>query len=184
MEDSKNFLEKKESKEIALISEFLRLECCTDTLAELAEFSEENINFRLEIKKWIKTGEIEKACDALEKKYPSLLKENLNVCSFLHSQLFIELVRRGEPEKALLFGRSCIQNGEDITQTNDLFLLLAYKNPEESEVSKGFLKFERREEVFMEVDALLKKKMYGNSLSLLEQLMQIKSISNWLKKSE
>ena len=79
--------------------------------------------------------------------------------AMLNSQIFIELVRNGMPEKALAFGRKCILSGNDIAKTGDLFQLLAYKNTEDSEVLQSFLSMDRRYTVYKEVNIAVRERM-------------------------
>ncbi|KAI5179609.1 glucose-induced degradation protein 8 [Nematocida sp. AWRm80] len=170
--------------EISLIMDYLRSECHTETLKALKGSCDPTMNIRQRIKSLIMSGEIEQAATILEKEFPAIFKEFSEIISLLHSQMFIELIRKGEPEKALAFGRACIQNGEDITKTNDLFLLLAYKNPEDSPILKDFLSLERRATVFYTIDSLIKERLYGNRSSIIEHAAQMLEFSEWLKKNE
>ncbi|KAI5188488.1 hypothetical protein NECID01_0119 [Nematocida sp. AWRm77] len=172
------------SKEMKLVVEYLKSECYTDTLSAIQGSQDACVSFRQKIKEEILSGRIDEASKSLEEKFPDMFQAPTEVSSLLHSQKFIELVRNGEPEKALSFGRTCIQNGEDITKTNDLFLLLAYQNPEHSDVLKDFLSLERREMVFSSIDALVKERLYGNKVSQIEYMMRLLDLAEWMKKAE
>lgn len=167
-----------------LVLDYLKSECYTETLAALQGHQDAHVGFRQRVKQEILSGQIEQACKSLEEKFPDMFESSSEASSLLHSQMFIELVRSGEPEKALSFGRACIQNGEDITKTNDLFLLLAYKHPEHSEVLKDFMSLERREMVFSSIDALIKERLYGTKTPQLEYMVRLVELAEWIKKAE
>jgi len=174
----------KQRKEKQLVLDYLMSECYIDTYSLFGGVSDPHLHFRKELKHLILSGEIEKAYAELEKRFSGFFKAFPEASSLLNSQIFIELVRKEEPEKALLFGRMCIQNGEDITQPNTLFLLLAYKNPEDTDILKNFLALERREKVFASIDSIIKEKLHMNRASQLEYLVRFLDLSEKMKKPE
>lgn len=147
------------TKELFLILDYLKSECYINTLKIILGNTDPQLDIRQRIKNHFLSGDIEKACATLEKEFPFFFCDHSELLSLIRSQIFIEYVRNKEPEKALLYGRTCIQNGEDIKCINDLFLLLAYKNLEACDLSKSLLNIQRRKIVFSEVDALIKGKL-------------------------
>ncbi|OAG29969.1 hypothetical protein NEDG_01516 [Nematocida displodere] len=152
-------MQRKETKEMGLVLDYLRAECYTETLEALHDAPDSSIGFRRKMKEAILAGNIELAHTLLLDAFPSVSADAPDMVSLMHSQKFIELIRNGEPEKALLFGRKCVQMNEGISKPNDLFLLLAYKNPEENEVIREYMSLQRRETVFFAVDSFVKGKL-------------------------
>ncbi|KAI5191529.1 glucose-induced degradation protein 8 [Nematocida minor] len=177
-------MNKKISRELNAIVDYLIFECHTETLEALNHAKDDLLSTREEMKQLCLSGEIEKMYSLVNKNYPNLLKKHPHVTSFIFSQIFIEYVRNNQPEKALEFGRNSIQNGQDITSNHDLFLLLAYKNPETCEKLREFLALERRERVFAAIDGLIKEKRVGNKISMLEYACKMLKYSSCLKKEE
>src|SRR5699024_9182626 len=148
------------TKEMLFIFDYLKIECCINTLKILFSFTDSKLELRMKIKSLLMCGEIKKACIVLEKEIPHFFQDYAYILPLIRSQVFIEHARNKDPEKALTYGRLCIQKNKEMECMNDLFLLLAYKDTEGCEVSKYLLSRERRDMVFSEVDTLLKGKLY------------------------
>ncbi|CAA7057830.1 unnamed protein product [Microthlaspi erraticum] len=116
----------------------------TETSVPRNALEEKDASFSLQDRKHLRElimkGEIVAAIAKLQDCYPELLQNDKSeVCFLLHCQKFIELVRIGELEEAVKYGRVELAKFiglnvlTDIVQ--DCFALLAYKNPEESSVA-------------------------------------------------
>ncbi|KAI5185791.1 glucose-induced degradation protein 8 [Nematocida homosporus] len=176
----------KGTREVSFVLDYLISKCYIETLKQMQPTDEAKVALRHQIKTWILAGETEKAQVLLDKELPKLLQENQELASQLNTQTFIELVRKDEPEKALVFGRACIQQGQNIMQTDNLFLLLAYKNPEECSVSKDFLSLERRDTLFAAIDAAVKGKLNRSNFkkSYMEEDLHYLNLVRRLGKSQ
>lgn len=171
-------------KELTTIIDYLVEECYTETLKELNYEMNETLNERNEMKQLAISGKIEELYSLVAKNHPAILKKNPQIVSLIFSQIFIEYIRNNQPEKALEFGRNSIQNGQDITTNHDLFLLLAYKNPETCDKLNEFLSLDRREAVFSSIDRALKESSGDYRISILEYANKLMKYSKCLKKEE
>ncbi|EHY65770.1 hypothetical protein NERG_01377 [Nematocida ausubeli] len=160
-------------KELELAIDYLSSECHLDTLEALSQTRDAYHTMRKTIKDTALAGDIEGMYELINKEYPELLKNHPNVVSLIFSQIFIEYVRSNKPEKALEFGRKSIHIGQDIATNQELFLLLAYKNPEKCDELKGLMDIQRRQMIFELVDGLIKESKQGRKASLLEYAHKI-----------
>lgn len=177
-------MEENTSKELLAIIDYLIEDCYTETLEELNYPMNDLLNSRREMKRLAMSGDIESLYGLVNTKHSSLLKKNPSVVSLIFSQIFIEYIRNNQPEKALEFGRNSIQNGQDITTNHDLFLLLAYKNPEACDKLNEFMSIERREGIFTAIDTLIKETEGEYRISMLEYANKLLKYSKCLKKEE
>ncbi|OAG30383.1 hypothetical protein NEIG_00546 [Nematocida sp. ERTm5] len=161
-------MNKRIPKELELAIDYLSSECHLDTLEALNYTRDAFHSTRKLIKDAAISGQIEEMYALVNKEYPDLLKKHPQIVSLIFSQIFIEYVRNKRPEKALEFGRKSIQNGQNITENQELFLLLAYKNPEQCDDLKDLMSLTRREMIFTKVDEIIKEKHLGRKVSLLE----------------
>ncbi|KAH9386884.1 glucose-induced degradation protein 8 [Nematocida major] len=171
-------------RELKLIMDYLSSECYTGTLDALGYGKTPILSMREKIKELCMSGKVEEMYKLLTTEHPGILDKYPHVVSLIFSQIFIEFIRNNQPEKALSFGRTSMHAGQDITKTQELFLLLAYKNPEECEKMKEFMSFERRERVFSAVDGIIKEKTAGRKASLLEYISKAIKYSSCMQKEE
>lgn len=159
--------------ELRVIEEYLEMECHTDVLLALHCKMSPGLSFRQKIKEAINKGKIDKAEEMLKGICKSPEEIPNDILSHLHTQHFIELIRVAQPEKAMMFGRECMEKGETISKNSDLFLLLAYKSTTENDAVRRFMCPTRREKVFTAVDAWVRKKLEGKETSCLEEMIKL-----------
>lgn len=172
------------TEEMRILQEYLEMECHADVLEALELKVPPGLILRQKIKKAVYNGKIEKAEEMLGEICKSPEEIPAEVLSHLHAQHFIELVRNCESEKAMVFGKECVEKGETISKNSDLFLLLAYKNTAENDSVRRFMCPSRREKVSLAVDAWARKKIEGKEASCLEEMIKLTEFSNCLRKKE
>ncbi|KAG6431980.1 hypothetical protein SASPL_103552 [Salvia splendens] len=97
---------------------------------------------RKTIRQLIKSGKIDETFSTLGKWYPQIIEDGTStICFLLHCQKFIELVRDGKLEEAVLYGRREFDKFKKSSAFDDLVkdcaALLAYDQPSKSSV--GYL---------------------------------------------
>ncbi|KAH6759355.1 SPla/RYanodine receptor domain-containing protein [Perilla frutescens var. frutescens] len=100
------------------------------------------LNQRRALRQLIKSGKIDETFSTLRKCYPQIIEDDTSaICFLLHCQKFIELVRDGKLEEAVLYGRSEFDKFKKSSAYDDLVkdcaALLAYDQPSKSSV--GYL---------------------------------------------
>ncbi|XP_057793607.1 ran-binding protein M homolog [Salvia miltiorrhiza] len=100
------------------------------------------LNQRRNLRQLIKSGKIDETFSTLGKWYPQIIEDDTStICFLLHCQKFIELVRDGKLEEAVLYGRSEFDKFKKSSAFDDLVkdcaALLAYDQPCKSSV--GYL---------------------------------------------
>ncbi|KAK4413361.1 Ran-binding protein M [Sesamum alatum] len=117
-------------------------------------FSEEDsmyaLNQRRTLRQLIKSGKIDETFSTLRKWYPQIVEDDTStICFLLHCQKFIELVRDGKLEEAIMYGRSEFDKFRKLSGFDDLVkdcaALLAYEQPSKSSV--GYLLQESQREL-------------------------------------
>ncbi|XP_011096432.1 ran-binding protein 9 [Sesamum indicum] len=117
-------------------------------------FSEEDsmyaLNQRRTLRQLIKSGKIDETFSTLRKWYPQTVEDDTStICFLLHCQKFIELVRDGKLEEAIMYGRSEFEKFKKLSGFDDLVkdcaALLAYEQPSKSSV--GYLLQESQREL-------------------------------------
>ncbi|XP_027091706.2 ran-binding protein M homolog isoform X1 [Coffea eugenioides] len=108
------------------------------------------MNHRKTLRQLIRSGEIDDAFDKLRIWYPQIVQDNKSaMCFLLHCQKFIELVRIGKLEEAVVFGRTEFEKFYRLTEVHDLVkdcaALLAYEQPLKSSV--GYLLEDSQREI-------------------------------------
>ncbi|XP_030521989.1 ran-binding protein M homolog isoform X2 [Rhodamnia argentea] len=141
------------------------------------------LNQRKTLRQLIRNGEINAAFSKLRDWYPQVVQDEKSaICFLLHCQKFIELVRVGDLEEAIKYGRVELQRFfemdgcfKDLVQ--DCVSLLAYEHPKESFV--GYLLEESQREVVADtVNAMIlatnpsAKDFQGCLHSYLERLLR------------
>ncbi|CAN1235526.1 Ran-binding protein M homolog [Linum perenne] len=151
------------------------------------------LNQRRELRQLIRNGQIDAATSKLRDWFPQILEdENSATCFLLHCQKFIELVRIGELEEAVKYGRIQLANFFSMPVYNDLVqdcvTLLAYDEPQRSPVSY-LLEDARRELVADTVNAMVlltnqdSKDLQGGLQSYLERLVRQLTVCSLEKRS-
>ncbi|KAJ4761736.1 SPla/RYanodine receptor (SPRY) domain-containing protein [Rhynchospora pubera] len=169
-----------------------------DTLASFENASEANpssalvngfggqleyaLNHRKVLRQFINSGDIDSAFQKLREWYPSVVQDdNSVICFLLHSQRFIEYIRREELEAAVNYGQAHLakyyQNKAFASLLTDTSALLAYKIPLYSCV--GYLLGSRQREFVADaVNAAVlatnpnSKDQEGCMVSCLEKLLR------------
>lgn len=108
------------------------------------------LNQRSHLRQLIKSGKIDETFSTLLKWYPQIIEDDTSaICFLLHCQKFIELVRDGKLEEAVLYGRSEFDKFKKSSAFDDLVkdcaALLAYDQPSKSSV--GYLLGESQREL-------------------------------------
>ncbi|CAN8308074.1 unnamed protein product [Cochlearia groenlandica] len=135
------------------------------------------------LRQLIGKGEIASALVRLRACYPQLVQDDKSeLCFLLHCQNFIELVRTGALEEAVIYGRTELAKFIGATVFKDIvedcFALLVYEHPEESNVGY-FLDSSQREVVADAVNAAIlatdpkgkEQQLHSRLETLLRQLM-------------
>ncbi|KAF3337771.1 ran-binding protein 10-like isoform X2 [Carex littledalei] len=140
------------------------------------------LNHRKVLRQFINSGDIDSAFQKLREWYPSVVQDdNSVVCFLLHSQRFIEHIRRGELEAAVIYGRAHLakyyNNKAFSSLWTDTAALLAYGKPSDSSV--GYLLDSRQREFVADAinSAVLAtnpnlKDQEGCMVSCLEKLLR------------
>ncbi|KAL6525248.1 hypothetical protein OROMI_030841 [Orobanche minor] len=101
------------------------------------------LNHRKTLRELIKSGKIDETFVALRNLYPQIvqLDDTSTICFLLHCQKFIELVRDGKLQDAIVYGRSEFDKFKKMSVYSDLVkdcaALLAYEEPNKTSV--GYL---------------------------------------------
>lgn len=108
------------------------------------------MSHRKTLRQLIRSGEIDDAFDKLRIWYPQIVQDDKSaMCFLLHCQKFIELVRIGKLEDAVVFGRTEFEKFYRLTEVHDLVkdcaALLAYEQPLKSSV--GYLLEDSQREI-------------------------------------
>ncbi|KAL3513373.1 hypothetical protein ACH5RR_026090 [Cinchona calisaya] len=108
------------------------------------------MNQRKTLRQLIRSGEIDDAFNKLRNWYPQIVQDEKSaICFLLHCQKFIELVRVGKLEEAVVFGRTEFEKFYRLTEVQDLVkdcaALLAYEQPLKSSV--GYLLGDSQREI-------------------------------------
>ncbi|KAL3845645.1 hypothetical protein ACJIZ3_003048 [Penstemon smallii] len=108
------------------------------------------LNQRNILRQLIRYGEIDDTFSRLHEWYPQIVQDDTStVCILLHCQKFIELVRVGKLEEAILYGRNEFAKFKESSELDDLVkdcaALLAYEQPLKS--SFGYLLQESHREL-------------------------------------
>ncbi|CAL1363622.1 unnamed protein product [Linum trigynum] len=117
------------------------------------------LNQRRELRQLIRNGEIDAAINKIRQWFPQILEDDKSAtCFLLHCQKFIELVRVGELEEAVNYGRMELAKFFELPGYNDLVqdcvALLAYEEPLQSAVGY-LLEGTQRETVADTVNAMV-----------------------------
>ncbi|KAK3006090.1 hypothetical protein RJ639_016534 [Escallonia herrerae] len=102
------------------------------------------------LRQLIRCGEIDDAVSKLRDWYPQIFEEHTSAtCFLLHCQKFIELVRVGKLEEAVVYGRTEFEKFYRLAEYDDLVkecaALLAYEQPQKSSV--GYLLEDSQREI-------------------------------------
>ncbi|EYU22806.1 hypothetical protein MIMGU_mgv1a005806mg [Erythranthe guttata] len=102
------------------------------------------------VRRLIKSGNIDETFSTLQKWYPQIVQDHTSaICFMLHCQKFIELIRGGKLEEAIVYGRGEFDKFKDLSGFDDLVkdcaALLAYEDPSRSSV--GYLLSESQREL-------------------------------------
>ncbi|XP_022875841.1 ran-binding protein M homolog isoform X1 [Olea europaea var. sylvestris] len=97
------------------------------------------MNQRRTLRELIRRGGIDETFAKLHEWYPQIVQDDTSsICFLLHTQKFIELVRVGKLEEAVLYGRSEFEKFKRRSEFDDLVkdcaALLAYEQPDKSSV--------------------------------------------------
>ena len=119
----------------SLVIDYLRHHGFERTYRALTLDESENsiLSFRAKIRSKIMEGDCAsvfrrlKECD--ESRVRNIISTRLDVMSRLHRQVFVELVRDAELEKAVMYAR---QHSKDFSSDSQVHALLAYKTPQSS----------------------------------------------------
>ncbi|KAK6116690.1 hypothetical protein DH2020_049572 [Rehmannia glutinosa] len=108
------------------------------------------LNQRKTLRQLIKSGKIDETFSTLGNWYPQIVQDGTSTtCFLLHCQKFIELVRDGKLEEAIMYGRSEFDKFKKLSGFDDLVkdcaALLAYEQPSKSSV--GYLLQESQREL-------------------------------------
>ncbi|KZV50916.1 ran-binding protein 10 [Dorcoceras hygrometricum] len=100
------------------------------------------LNQRRILRQLIRCGQVDDAFAKIQEWYPQIMKDDSSIiCFLLHCQKFVELVRGGRLEEAILYGRREFQKfkiSSDLDElVKDCAALLAYEQPHKSVV--GYL---------------------------------------------
>ncbi|CAN0928177.1 Ran-binding protein M homolog [Linum grandiflorum] len=151
------------------------------------------LNQRKELRQLIRNGEIDAAISKLRDWFPQILEDEKSAtCFLLHCQKFIELVRIGELEEAVNYGRIQLAKFFGMPVYNDLVQdcvsLLAYEQPLRSTV--GYLLEDAQREVVADtVNAMVLltnpngKDLQGCLQSYLEKLVRQLTVCSLEKRS-
>ncbi|XP_072969696.1 ran-binding protein M homolog [Typha angustifolia] len=140
------------------------------------------LNNRKILRQLIKSGDIDSAFQKLREWYPQVVQDDTSiVCFLLHSQRFIEYIRVGHLEDAVIYGRAELAKFFTIKAfanlLEDVVALLAYNEPSESCVGY-LLEPPQREFVADAVNAVVlstnpnSKNPQGCMFSCLEMLLR------------
>lgn len=129
----------------------------------LESFSEKEIMYALDqrkaLRQLIRSGEIDEAFVKLRSWYPEIVQDDKSAtCFLLHCQKFIELVRAGKLEEAVVYGRTQFEKFHSLPEflclLKDCAALLAYEEPQNSAVGY-LLEHSHREMVADNVNAMI-----------------------------
>ncbi|GAB2217538.1 hypothetical protein Droror1_Dr00000735 [Drosera rotundifolia] len=131
------------------------------------------LGHRKTLRQLIRRGEIDAVFGKLREWYPQIVQDNNSAtCFLLHCQKFIELVRLGELEEAIKYGRHEFTRYYDVADFEELLkdtvALLAYEDPQKSSV-RYLLQDAQREVVADTLNAMI-----------LSANPSIKETRNWL----
>ncbi|KAK4340730.1 hypothetical protein RND71_039231 [Anisodus tanguticus] len=109
-----------------------------------------SLNQRKVLRQLIRNGQIDDAFGKLREWYPQIVQDGASgICFLLHCQNFIELVRVGKLEEAVLYGRTefgkFYKLGDYDDLVKDCAALLAYEQPQKSSV--GYLLGDSQREI-------------------------------------
>ncbi|KAK6793408.1 hypothetical protein RDI58_006861 [Solanum bulbocastanum] len=109
-----------------------------------------SLNQRKVLRQLIRSGQIGDAFGKLRELYPQIVQDGTSaICFLLHCQNFIELVRVGKLEEAVLYGRTEFEKFYKLGDYDDLVkdcaALLAYEQPQKSSV--GYLLGDSQREI-------------------------------------
>ncbi|KAL2513305.1 SPla/RYanodine receptor (SPRY) domain-containing protein [Abeliophyllum distichum] len=125
-------------------------------------FNEEDMyamSQRRTLRQLIRRGEIDETFAKLREWYPQIVQDDTSsICFLLHAQKFIELIRVGKLEEAVLYGRTEFEKFKRLSEFDDLVkdcsALLAYEQPDRSSV--GYvLRESQRELVADAINAII-----------------------------
>ncbi|XP_073288222.1 ran-binding protein M homolog isoform X1 [Primulina huaijiensis] len=140
------------------------------------------LNQRRTLRQLIRCGQVDDAFAKIQEWYPQIIQDDASIiCFLLHCQKFVELVRGGKLEEAILYGRRKFHKFKISSDFDDLVkdcaALLAYEQPHKSSVGY-LLRDSQRELVADAVNAMIlstnpnTKNSRLNTLSSLEMLIR------------
>jgi len=150
----------------------------------------ESMDNRKKVCYLVVSGNIAEAITLTNKLYPELFIKNKAIAFKLHSQLFIEMIRKKQAQEALIFAQSELRRfGQEsvsfLEPLQDIIALLAYDNPEASPVG-SYLSLAHRENIANNLNnAIIEYHNLSPSVSLeyaIRQLTVVHDKLNEIKK--
>lgn len=136
---------------------------------------EKNLKVRQQIRKNLLEGDIDGAIKLTNAHFPKVFAEHEEILFKLSCNKFIELIKRSDIDDAIQYGQSLREKYNENTRyqefLNDIFSLLAYENPQESEF--GYLLKEGEIlKISDELNSEILKSLGKSSVSELESLIK------------
>ncbi|CCH42008.1 Ran-binding protein 9 [Wickerhamomyces ciferrii] len=167
---SKTFLKEIKNEQIdeSLIKNFNKIE-------SISSIDENNLKIRQQIRKYLIQGDVESSIKLTNLNFPKVFENNLEILFQLNCQKLINFIKSGELDEAMKFGQSLRSNYETNEKfqesLNDIFSLLAFEKPEDSEFGY-LLSNDCILKICDELNSEILKSLGKSSISNLEKLIK------------
>lgn len=167
---SKTFLQeiKNEQVDKNLIKNFNKIET-------ISTIDENNLKIRQQIRKYLISGDIDSSIKLTNLNFPKVFSKNEEILFKLNCNKFIQLIKKAKIDEAIEFGQSLrsrySENSKFQEFLNDIFSLLAFENPKESEFGY-LLNDDEILKISDELNSEILKSLGKSSISNLEKLIK------------
>lgn len=167
---SKTFLQeiKNEQVDETLIKNFNKIET-------ISSIDENNLKIRQQIRKYLISGDIDSSIKLTNLNFPKVFGKNEEILFKLNCNKFIQLIKKTQIDEAIEFGQSLrskySENSRFQEFLNDIFSLLAFENPKESEFGY-LLNDDEILKISDELNSEILKSLGKSSISNLEKLIK------------
>ncbi|CAM9011063.1 unnamed protein product [Wickerhamomyces anomalus] len=167
---SKTFLQeiKNEQVDKNLIKNFNKIET-------ISTIDENNLKIRQQIRKYLISGDIDSSIKLTNLNFPKVFSKNEEILFKLNCNEFIQLIKKAKIDEAIEFGQSLrskySENSKFQEFLNDIFSLLAFENPKESEFGY-LLNDDEILKISDELNSEILKSLGKSSISNLEKLIK------------
>jgi len=167
---SKTFLQEVKNEQVneSLVNNFNKVET-------ISTIDENNLKIRQQIRKYLISGDIDSAIKLTNLNFPKVFTKNEEILFKLNCNKFIQLIKKIQIDEAIEFGQSLREKYNENSKfqefLNDIFSLLAFENPKESEF--GFLlNDDELLKISDELNSEILKSLGKSSISNLEKLIK------------